>query len=497
MINTYWKEIRENREVRQNLSKLRQEIKKKEILAQFLLAIAGDEDKLIAQLQSEDAKTRKNAALLMGELGKEEFLQPIYEAYEKEQQRFIRSSYLTAMKNFDYRAYMDSLNQHLEEMSREEVTPDNEKHHMEELRELSALIVTMEGVSTHAFNGWEESYDIILLTNRNFAEVTRKELADLEPATKSKVFGAGVMARVPNLRWLPDIRTYEEILFQVKGMNTCAMNPVQTAETLMRSELMEFLHKSHKGKPPYYFRIEFKSKRPLDERSVFVKKLSGQIEKLSNRMLINTTSNYEVEIRVIENKEGNCNFLVKLYTLIDDRFAYRREVMPTSIKTVNAALTVSLAKEYMKEDAQVLDPFCGVGTMLIERHKAVPANTTYGIDIQEEAIIKARANTEAAHQIIHYINRDFFGFSHKYLFDEVITNMPFAIGRTTEEEVFDLYKRFFESISRYIKPDATMILYSHDYDYVRTMAPDNGFKIVKEYEISRREGTYVLVLNAL
>ncbi len=495
MINKYWKEILENREVRQNLSKLRQELKKEGTSAPLLYAIAGDEDKLIALLQSEDAKTRKNAVLLMGELKKKEFLPPIYEAYEKEQQRFVRNSYLTAMKNFNYRAYMGALKQRLEEMSGIEVTPENEKHHMEELRELSALIVAMEGVSTHSFNGWDETYDIILLTNRNYAEVTRRELLELEPAAKAKLFGAGVMAQVPNLRWLQDIRTYQEVLFSVQGMQTCPMNPVQAAEKLMNSGLMEFLQKGHKGTPPFYFRIEFKSKRPLDERSAFVKKLSGQIEKQSNRMLINTISDYEVELRFIENKEGNCNFLVKLYTLFDNRFDYRSNVMPTSIKPVNAALTVALAKEYMKEGAQVLDPFCGVGTMLIERHKAVPANTTYGIDMQEEAIEKARENTKAAHQIIHYINRNFFHFTHDYLFDEVITNMPFAIGRTTDDEVFDLYEEFFQSVPKYLKRDATIVLYSHDYEYVRSLAPDNGFEIVKEYELSRREGTYVIILK--
>ena len=40
-----------------------------------------------------------------------------------------------------------------------------------------------------------------------------------------------------------------------------------------------------------------------------------------------------------------------------------------------------LAKPYLKEDAAVLDPFCGVGTMLIERNKVLPARSLYGIDI--------------------------------------------------------------------------------------------------------------------
>ena len=173
----------------------------------------------------------------------------------------------------------------------------------------------------------------------------------------------------------------------------------------------------------------------LDKRSAFAKALSSEIERKSKRELINTTSNYEFEIRLIENNVGTFNILVKLYTIKDRRFTYRMNVLPTSIKPVNAALTVELAKKYMKEEAQVLDPFCGVGTMLIERHKAVKANTTYGIDIYGQAIDMARENTERARQIIHYINRDFADFTHEYYFDEIITNMPFAIGRKTESEI--------------------------------------------------------------
>ena len=46
--------------------------------------------------------------------------------------------------------------------------------------------------------------------------------------------------------------------------------------------------------------------------------------------------------------------------------------------------------------------------MLIERYKAVKASSTYGVDIQEDAIVKARINTRAAGQIIHYIKPGLF-----------------------------------------------------------------------------------------
>lgn len=307
--------------------------------------------------------------------------------------------------------------------------------------------------------------------------------------------GAGVMARVTNLNWIKGIRTYQELLFVVRGMETSEMDPDKIARTVVDSPLLTFLSKSHEGNPPYHFRLELKSKKDLGQKSVFLKKVASKIEILSDRKLINTTENYEFELRLIENKLGNCNIMVKLYTLKDTRFSYRRDVMPTSIKPVNAALTAALSKEYMKEDAQVLDPFCGVGTMLIERHKAVRANSSYGIDIQEEAILKARENAEAARQVIHFINRDFFQFTHDYLFDEVITNMPFKIGRLTDDAVYDIYKRFFQIIPDFLKKGSILILYTHNKEHVDQLTFRTGFRIIRSHEVSKKEGTDVIILR--
>lgn len=493
MIKETWKQIEQNQDVRQNLSNLRQELKEGKDGGEARSCIKGD--LLIALLKDEDAKVRKNAALLMGDLGEQEYAEPIFQAYQMEGQMFVKSSYLNAIKNFDYREYLETFKVRLDELAKAEVTPETQKHITEEIRELSSMIVTMEGVRLHPFCGQDETFDIVLLTNRNFQEITREELRRLEPHAKTKVFGAGVMAKVENLNWLDRIRTYSELLFAVKGLQTCPMDAEKAADVIVKSDLLKFLSRGHEGNPPYYFRVELKCKMDRSKKSAFTRKLSSRIEKLSERKLINTTSHYEFEIRLIENKEGNCNVLVKLYTIKDERFTYRKEVIPTSIKAVNAALTVKLAERYMKEDAQVLDPFCGVGTMLIERHKAVKANTMYGIDIQEEAILKARENTEAAVQIIHYINRDFFDFKHEYQFDEIITNMPFRIGRKTEEEIQKLYEGFFVDVKAVLKDGGIMVLYSHNAEYVRKMAPENGFVVAETFEISLKEGTYVFVLK--
>ena len=497
MIKEYWNQIAQNRDVRQNLSLLRQEVKDKGKLKVLSSLVKGQEEQLAGLLWSEDAKTRKNAALLMGDLGNQEFLEPVYAAYRREEQRFVKSAYLSAIGSFNYSAYLEELKEQLCLLGKMEETQENRKHLMEEMRELSALVVRAEGIKNHEFTGFDRPYDIVLLTNRNFAGLTQEELTALNPDAKSKVFGAGVRARVTNLRWMDKIRTWQELLFVVRDMGTCPMEPFKAAEVITGSGLLSLLNESHGGGEPWYFRIELKSRKTLEERSSFIRKLSGQIEKLSGRKLINTATDYEVELRLIETKEGNCNLLLKLYTLKDNRFSYRKEVTPTGIRPTAAALTAALAREYMKEGAQVLDPFCGAGTMLIERHKAVRAYTSYGVDIQEDAVRKARKNTEAAGMAAHYINRDFFQFRHDYLFDEVITDMPFQMGHVTEEEIYGLYLRFFGCIAGFLKEDGIIILYSRNRGFVRPLAARNGFSVLKEYEISKKEGTYVFILNRI
>ncbi len=497
MIEKLYKELENKEDVRQALSNLRKEIKNEREKEKFIRQRNGDYKELLTLLRHEDAKTRKNAALLMGELAFQEFLDPLFEAYCAEEQLFIRSAYLHAMKSLDYRKHVDNFKEKMTELSQISMDDGNRKHITEEMRALSDLIVEIEGVKMHNFTGYHEESDIILMTNRRHMEATMESLKEICSLDMSsvKLMSAGIRLSESCLEKILPIRTYQEILFLVPGMKTCEMDPESAAKTIVNSSLMKFLGARHEGNTPFYFRVELKSKIPLDKKSAFVKKLSAQIEQLSNRTLINTTSQYEFEIRFIENKEGSCNVMVKLYTIPDDRFAYRKEVIPTSIKPTNAALLVALARKYMITDACVLDPFCGVGTMLIERQKQIPANTSYGIDINPAAITGAKSNTEAAEQIIHFINRDYFTFTHEYLFDEIFTNMPFAIGHKTEDEIYDIYEKFFEKSAEHLKKNGTVILYSHNKEYVRQMAPANHYKLLEEIEINVKEGTYLYILR--
>ena len=179
----------------------------------------------------------------------------------------------------------------------------------------------------------------------------------------------------------------------------------------------------------------------------------------------------------------------------DHRFDYRTDVVAASIRPVNAALLVQLAKEYMMEGARVLDPFCGVGTMLIERQKKIVADTSYGLDIFEEAVEKGRKNAQQAGQVIHFINRDCFTFTHEYLFDEIFTNLPFVQGRKTSLEIYEIYEKFFETARKLVKTGGVIVLYSHDKAYVDKLFLKTGFEMQKKCQVNVKEDTWLYVLK--
>lgn len=491
MIRDTFDKIKDGQDIRQNLIQLKAELKEGHNKAALQYYMGQDTTLFEQLLIHEDPKVRKNAALIIGELKLEGYLDKLYKAYEMENQLFIKSAYLTAMSHYDFSSYKEKLNLRIESLSSIKVEESSKKHISEELLILSKMLIKIEGVKKHKFSGHNLSMGAVLLTNRNYNNVTLEQIE----TDKARLFNAGVMLQADNWNKILPIRTYSEILFYLNDLKTCSNDYKKAAREIADSSLLTFLRNSHEGEYPFYFRIELKSKMELDKKSAFTKKLGMEIEALSSRKLINTTSNYEVELRLIENKEGTYNLLIKLYTIKDDRFNYRKKAVAASIQPQNAALIMALVKNYLKEDAQVLDPFCGVGTMLAERKLAVPCKTMYGLDIYSTAIEYAKENLTRDFGSAFFINRDFFDFTHTHIFDEIITNMPRIMGHKEEEEIHTLYRRFFIKAKEHLSTEGVIILYSHNKGFVKKYGPLSGYKIMEEFEISKKEEAYVFVLK--
>ena len=84
MIQKIWNKILENENVRQNLSKLRELVKEQKNKEECKKLVKENQLVLENLLESEDAKIRKNVALLVGDLALTSMQMNLWRAYEKE-----------------------------------------------------------------------------------------------------------------------------------------------------------------------------------------------------------------------------------------------------------------------------------------------------------------------------------------------------------------------------------------------------------------------------
>lgn len=492
MIEEYYKSLKTGKNLRKDLIALKQALKEESLKQELLEILQGDISLLLELLQHPEPKVRGNAALVLGRLGQNKVVIPLYKAYQQETQLFIKSNYLSAMKGLDISICKSELEERLRELEYSKPKEEEEKHIREELKVLRNLLQSNQKHKKHKFQGYDEKYEVILTTEKNYQEITAKQIKN----EKIVLMKNGVHVITNHIKQLIDIPTYKEILFPL-NQKKLAPEPKLAAKALANSNLMELLKKAYKSEGNFYFRLGVHSKMPLDKRSVFAKKCAFALEKETSSVLCNSTSDYEVEIRLMETKEGNFLPLLKFYTLEEKRFAYRAYTVATSIRPELAALMVRLARCYMSEYAKVLDPFCGVGTMLIERDRICPARTMYGIDLFGEAIKGARENAKLAGKKIHYIQRDFFTFQQEYLFDEIITNMPDK-GRKTKEEQDLLYEKFFQKASEILEDKAKIFMYSNEKNFVKKqLRLRKEYTLIQEYPMDSEgiHNFFVLEVN--
>lgn len=482
--------LKSRQDIRQNLIKIKEQIQKDDKQKKELEALV--EDSLWIELLShEDAKVRKNTAIILGELAKETMLEALFVAYKNEQQLFVRGSYLKAMQKFDCKEYLDTVKEQYEKLLQEESTRENEKHRTEELFELERLIQKEEGCKMHPFCGYDIESEVILTTDKGYANLTAEQIKN----AKAAISATGVRVKTKDLKPIINIRTFREMLFPIHCTEVIKKDIKQVAETLWKSDIWDLLSQHLEGKAPYYFRINILCKMNLREKNSFLKKAAFALEEESRHQLINSKNKYEIEIRLLEDKNGNFKPYLKFYTIPMKRFSYRKNALSVSIQPALSALIIRLASPYLKEDSCVLDPFCGVGTMLIERKKALSVKAMYGVDTFGEAILGARENAELAGENIHYIHRDFFDFTHRDKFDELITNMP-ARGKKTKEEQDNLYQRFFKKAQQLLSAGSVMVMYTNEAGFVKKQLRLQGkMQLLKEYCIREKDGYYLFIIE--
>lgn len=282
MLEKYYEEIKQNINVRENLSLIRGAIKNQEGLAHFL-QLAGDGKVLTDLLASEDAKTRKNAALLLGDMELADAAGALWSAYEGEQTLFVKSAYLTALGKIGAEEYLDAYRARLAVLTAMDAAENEKKHIGEEIRALEKNIVALCGATEHTFVGWKEAHKILLTTNHEQREATLSEIDEL-PATvrrRESLHPLGVQVETPELRPFTRLRTYRELLFFVDTDGRLTGTPAQMAAAVWKSDFADQVRACHKEDAPFYFRLEIKGRMEQDEKGEFARRFCREFEQLS------------------------------------------------------------------------------------------------------------------------------------------------------------------------------------------------------------------------
>lgn len=479
-------EIKQQKRLRENLIKLRERLREGADVNAALALIQQEDNALVPLLRHEDPKVRRNAALLLGDLGCQEQIQELFQAYWSEGTLFVRADYLRALQQLSYEEYLPMLQQRLSQMMAQEAPEDGRKHQREEILQLGRMLRENAGRERRQFCGMGQIFDIALITNRLHREVTATQIRGC-PVT---LLPMGVRAAGAKPEALMQIRTFREMLFFL-NVQDMGPGPEECARALADSDLWSVAQRGLGKMESCCFRITVVGDMDLEQRSAFTKRCGYELERRTARQMQNAPGDYDVELCFYQRKSGSFLPLVKFPGLNDTRFAYRKRMLPVSMHPATAALMAVMAKPYLRERARTLDPFCGVGTMLIERNLAVPAGAMYGVDIYGDAIAAAQENARAAGRKIYFIQRDFMDFTHEHMFDEIFTDMPMR-GKKSKEEQDQLYAGFFRAASRLLAPGGIVVMYSNERGHVRKQLRLHGeFQLCAEHSI-REKGDFAI-----
>jgi len=492
MIESLIRNLQDGNDIRATLIKVRDLLKDNDELITFKKCLndAGFKACFMGFLGNDDPKVRRAAANILAIIGDEDALEPIFNAYDKEKTLYIREDLLEAIAAFKYGKLSDGLSDKLKQLLNGTYAEDEEVHVFSEIRKLYEMLLSKNKIKAHEFMGLPGTTEILLTTKRGLEEYT---LQGIHGMPKKKAHG-GVMVKTSDYASIYKVRTFEEAFIYL-GESEGIPSVHEMAEFIANSDVIRFLDKSLKGGKPYFYRIDADNKLTGNDKSRYIKSLTKDIQKLTSNALINVPSNYEIELN-LKAAGDKVKLYLKLCMVGDDRFKYRTEYISQSIKPYMAATIVEMARPYLKKDVRILDPFCGVGTMLLERRLAVSASSAYGVDFFGEAIEKARINSELIGPDIHYVQRNFEDFTHEYKFDEIITDMPVKSDKMGIDEIRNVYGCLFRKGAQLLRSDAVMVIYGNEHNEIKKNLRiyQDEYRLERDFVIDERTDLHLYII---
>jgi 23S rRNA G2445 N2-methylase RlmL len=166
---------------------------------------------------------------------------------------------------------------------------------------------------------------------------------------------------------------------------------------------------------------------------------------------------------------------------------YKVEHRPASLRPALAAAMVLLSRPQPAD--RFCDPMCGAGTILAERALAGPYATLVGGDVDPDAIHAASGNLsriqgtplgQGARPLYLWDARS-LPFRSRSL-DAVVCNLPFGEQIGSHGDNVALYDRFFQQLSRVLRPGGRAVLLTSEKELMRRLLLDYA-QLRREREI--------------
>lgn len=150
------------------------------------------------------------------------------------------------------------------------------------------------------------------------------------------------------------------------------------------------------------------------------------------------------------------------------------------------AYAMNLLAELDEKD-RVLDPFCGAGTILIER-QLLKSCICVGVDIDPRALDCAKQNIEAAKVEIELKHGNIMDkkFSEGY-FTKIISNLPYGIHVGSREKNIELYRFLADEAIKWLKTGGKAVFITNAKSVLRNAFAFNpSWQLLSENQVKVR-----------
>jgi 23S rRNA G2445 N2-methylase RlmL len=147
---------------------------------------------------------------------------------------------------------------------------------------------------------------------------------------------------------------------------------------------------------------------------------------------------------------------------------YKAAHRPASLRASSAAALAWLSEP--RDDDVVLDPFCGAGTILIERAHLGRYAMLLGSDRDAAALAAARVNVGARYKPIQLENWDAGALPlGDASVNKIVTNLPWGLRYGSHGENRKLYPIWMREFARVLKPGGMMVMLTAEWRLMREL----------------------------